>query len=117
MLDQSDYFELLVKFFGCICEAVPNNDVLMFLSMLRSSLVCDTFIPLWFSENVSTNVLLIFNRLPEIVRQDWDKLLLNWFCGVILSFEMLLLLEGEGLIMVSLSIVWLLTLVHGLSNY
>ena len=46
MLDQSDYFELLVKFFGCICEAVPNNDVLMFLSMLRSSLVCDTFIPL-----------------------------------------------------------------------
>ena len=72
----------------------------MFLSVLRFSLVCNTFMPLWFLENVSTNDELIFNGFTKISGHVWDKLLFNCFCGVYLSFEMLLLLEGEGLIMV-----------------
>lgn len=51
----------------------------MFLSILRSSLVCDTFIPLWFLENGSTRGVLVFNRFLEIFGYDGDKLLLNPF--------------------------------------
>ena len=46
ILEQSGFVELLslcstndVQIFGCICGAMPNKDVSIFLSMLRSSLV------------------------------------------------------------------------------
>ena len=34
------------QIFGCICGAMPNKDVSIFLLMLRSSSVYDTFMPL-----------------------------------------------------------------------
>ena len=58
-------------------------------------MVCDTFMPLWFSKNVSTSGDLKFNRFSEISWHDGDKPLFNYFCGANLPFEMLLLLEGE----------------------
>ena len=52
-LEQSGLVELLSVFsgngmqiFDSICGAVPNKDVSMFLSMLRSSSVCDAVMPL-----------------------------------------------------------------------
>ena len=53
ILEQSGLVELLsvfsgnsVQIFGCICGAVPIKDISMFLSMLRSSSVCDAVMPL-----------------------------------------------------------------------
>ena len=104
-LEQGGLVELLsvfsgscVQIFVCICGAVSNKDVSRFLSMLRLSSVCEAVLPLRFLENVPASGVLIFNRFPEISENDWDKLLVNCFWGVNLSFKMLLLLEGEGLI-------------------
>ena len=95
-----------MQIFGCICGAVSNKDVSMFLSMLIVSSVCDVVMPLWFLENVSTSGVLKFSRFSEISGHDWDKLLLSRFWGVNLSCGILLLLEGEGLVTVK-SIDWL----------
>ena len=54
-----------------IFGAVSNKDVSMFLSMLRLSSVCDTVIPLWFSENDSTSGVLIYTRFPKVSGGDW----------------------------------------------
>lgn len=49
---------------------VPNKGVLMFVSMLRASFVCDRFMPLWFLENVSTIVcqyLITFRKYLDMI--------------------------------------------------
>ena len=76
-LEQGGLVELLsgfssngVQIFGCICGAVPNKDVSVFLSMLKLSSVCDGIMPFLFSENVSKSGVLIFCRFQIFFGYD-----------------------------------------------
>ena len=80
ILEQGGFVELPSMFsgndariFGCICGAVPNKDISMFLSMLRSPSVCDTVMLLSFLENVSKSGALISSRFPKMSGHEWDK--------------------------------------------
>ena len=91
-MEQSDLVELLTVFSG---NGMQNFG---FLSMLRFASVFDAVMLLWLPENVSVSGEFIFSRLLEIFEHDSNKLLFNCFWGVNLTFEILLLIEGVGLI-------------------
>ena len=104
-MEKSSLVEKISVFSGngvhCLGVLIPNKDVSMFLSMLRSPSVCDAVMPFWFPENLLISVVLIFGRFPEISGHYWLMILLNCLIkAIIVSIRLLSTFEGSDFIYV-----------------